>query len=97
MASRSSKTSDGRLQLEYQIYDDESPTAAVARALGVATDSAPEDIPPLYESIEPDALDTLCNQLTDDYRIEFDHHGFLVTLTQGNEIYLHPSDDGDEE
>lgn len=93
MASRSSKASDTRLQLEYEIHRDESPTAAVARALGTATDAAPDELPPLYESIEPDAFDRLCLDAPDALRVEFEHHGFLVTVTGDGVIYLHPSDE----
>jgi len=45
-------------------------------------------LPPLYEAIDPDALDTICQPATDDTEITitFTYCGYHVTVTNGDEI-----------
>ncbi|NGM69078.1 hypothetical protein G6M89_08655 [Natronolimnobius sp. AArcel1] len=45
--------------MEYHIQSGESASAAVVGALATYTDQPPEEIGPLYDSIEPDALNSL--------------------------------------
>lgn len=93
MASRSADSNDGRLQLEYGIQRDETATEAVVRAVMTASASGIDEIPPLFDSIDPDSLNTICESLSDEYRIEFVHHGFFVTITGDDTVYLHPTED----
>lgn len=44
---------------EYEFAGDGSPTEAIVEALAEAAGIDPIDLPPLYESVDPDALDQL--------------------------------------
>lgn len=48
-----------------EIAAGESPSEAVVRAIAEATDRGVLDLPPLYESVDPDALDTLFDRRPD--------------------------------
>lgn len=72
----------------YQVAPDESPTEAVLTAVVEATgrpstpfetadsESGPDPLPPLFETIDPDALDSLAAS-------EGDQGNCLVTFTYG--------------
>lgn len=64
---------------------DRDPRVAVrvVRALGDATDREPSALSPLYESVDPDALDTLCEHARDrstPLRVAFAHDGVDVEV-----------------
>lgn len=57
------------------------PSAAVVQAVGAMTDREPTSLDPLYETIDPDALDALCtNSDAADPSVTFQYHGFSVTV-----------------
>lgn len=64
---------------KFEIHRDEQPSEAVIRSVATATGKDPTSLDPLYESVDPDALDTL---LTESDRIavelEFDAHSVTV-------------------
>ncbi len=47
-------------------------------------------LPPLYEAINPDALNTICQSATDDTEItvSFTYCGYEVTVENGDEIVV---------
>lgn len=78
-----SNTSSGRRSgqpLEITLAAEESAVMAVARALGTAATDAEAAIPPLYESVDPDALNDLQSSFAADDQLTFTHHGFEITV-----------------
>jgi hypothetical protein len=47
------------IDTEYRREDDRTPSEAVVEALATAAGVEPTDLPPLYDFVDPDALDTL--------------------------------------
>lgn len=43
---------------------------------------------PLYDSINPDALDDLIESIAGEGRVDFSYHGYHVTVTSDGEISL---------
>jgi len=58
------------------------PTEAVVRAVATVRGVDPIDLrTPLFEAIDPDALDRLFASPADDLSVSFRYHGHDVTLT----------------
>ena len=58
------------------------PTEAVVRAVATVRGVDPTDLrTPLFEVIDPDALDRLFESPADDLTVSFQYHGHDVTLT----------------
>lgn len=93
MTGSNSNPGGGKLRCEYEIRDDETAVLAVVCALSAATGSTATEIPPLYDSIDPDSLNRLCTSLSGEYRVEFTHHGFHITLVDGETIELRAVDE----
>ncbi|WP_158237346.1 HalOD1 output domain-containing protein [Halegenticoccus soli] len=55
--------------------------------------SPPEALPPLYESIDPDALDSLFSRRGVDGTIEFEHAGCRIVVHGNREIQIEESPD----
>lgn len=64
------------------VVGDRSPSEAVVDAIAAISDVQPADLDPLYTSIDPDALDALCESGGNDGvpSVSFDYHGFAVTV-----------------
>lgn len=92
MEKKASAKPNAVVGLEFTIREDEPPSMAVVRGLDTATVDDGTEIPPLYESIDPDALNALCSSLQEEGRIEFQHHGFHITVGEGT-ISFEPSSD----
>lgn len=79
---------------------DRAPSTAVVTAVAAVEDAAPTDLPPLYESIDPQALDRLVASAAGaELRLAFEYAGYQVTV-HADGIDLHPGDapaDGDRD
>ncbi|MDS0475656.1 HalOD1 output domain-containing protein [Natrinema sp. 1APR25-10V2] len=64
----------------HELRDGDSATVEVARAVAAAEDTPLEDLPPLYETIEADALDALIER-GEDIMVRFVYEGFDVLVT----------------
>lgn len=65
----------------------DSPCTAIVEVVAAATGREPTDLPPLYESIETDALDALVSASTDEStRVTFDYAGVEVTVRSHGEF-----------
>lgn len=80
MQDSASHRPDGGIVLQYTIPDDERPSVAVIRAITNLTDDELTEIPPLFESVDPEALDLVCS--SDDAQIEFDYHGYRIRVAE---------------
>lgn len=63
--------------------DSPAPALAVVRAIAAATTRSARELAPLYDSIDPDALDALCEHAREQStptRLSFSHDGVDVEL-----------------
>ncbi|WP_227355772.1 HalOD1 output domain-containing protein [Haladaptatus salinisoli] len=70
-------------------------SALVVEAVAVHDQRSPDDLEPIYQSINPDALDSLFTPLTDgtsraDGHVSFAYCGYHVTITSDGTIDLEP-------
>lgn len=68
--------------------EESSAPTALVEAFCDATDARPTDLPPLYETIDPDAIDATLDSLAGDSHagsVEFTYAGYRVTLTADGE------------
>jgi hypothetical protein len=71
------------------------PSQAVVEAVASAEGLDPLELPvPLYDAIDPDALDALFQDDDTDGRVEFSYYGYDVTVTDVGDVRLEESIDG---
>lgn len=72
----------------------ESVTQSVVKQIASAEEVGAIDIPPLFESTDPDALETLFTDSAsaEHITIEFDHCGYHVTI-DGGRVSIEPNTD----
>jgi len=58
----------------------------VVEAVAAATDTSPLDLPPLYDTMDPDALVRLVASGDDEFHIMFDFAGAKVVIAGTGEI-----------
>jgi hypothetical protein len=75
----------------------------VVEAVAAATDTSPLDLPPLYDTVDPDALAQTVASADDEFRMTFDFAGAEVVIAGTGEIVsatprssLAPADAGEE-
>lgn len=77
---------------------DQSVTQAVVAAVADADGVSPVEVtPPLYEAIDPDALETVVASMTSGPdepagRVEFAYSGYEVVVTEDGEVSVTPSE-----
>lgn len=76
----------------YHLHDNERLSEGVVRILAVRTDRPPDDIEPLYTSLDPDALDDLFDQRNSHGRVSFTHGDFRITAYSDGEIRIQPDE-----
>lgn len=63
-----------------------SATVSVVRAVAEVEDETPEALPVLWETIDPEALDNMFEDVESDgqsnVRVSFDYCGYIVTVTE---------------
>ncbi|WP_157231345.1 HalOD1 output domain-containing protein [Halostagnicola larsenii] len=74
--------------------EDESPALGVVNAIAAATDTAPERLQPLYESVDPDALNMLFESVSgldrhpSQLSVSFRHEGCDVVVQSNGKLYI---------
>lgn len=70
------------------------PSAAVVDAVTAETGAAVEELPPLYDAVDADALDALLGDgqasASRRIRVEFDYAGYHVAIGSGGDVELTP-------
>lgn len=66
----------------------EQPSEAVVAAVAIATDSDPLSLPPLYETIDPDALDSLSGGGGRGIVVSFRFAGYDVIVDGGTVLLV---------
>ena len=73
--------------------DEQRPSMALVSLVAAVTNTDPVDLEPLYNAIDPDALDSLCTPDTSFSSIEFEYVGHTVVVEpvdNGVELSLEP-------
>lgn len=87
---------DPLVTFDWTTFD--SPSTAVVTAVAETADRDPTTIDPLYEVVDPDALDDIVASTcyprgTPDARIEFLYHGYRVLVKANGRGFLYGRDD----
>lgn len=64
------------------------PSKTIVRAVADVDDVDPTELPPLYEAIDPDALDAVFRGRSDG-SVTFDYSGYTVTVRENAEVTVH--------
>lgn len=77
----------------YQVDDGEHLSSAVVHAVADAEGADPLDLTPLYDAVDPDALDSLFASLTGEGaasidEVSFEYEGYDVTVTADGSVSL---------
>lgn len=77
---------------------DTAPSTAILRATTAITNTPVDELPPLIESVNPDALDDLFEDRTSqtpprDGQVAFRYAGFKVQFTRDETLFLKPIDE----
>ncbi|MFB6164739.1 MAG: HalOD1 output domain-containing protein [Haloarculaceae archaeon] len=72
----------------------DSPSEAVVRAVAAVSDRRPDALEPLYDAVDPDALDALCASTPDDtardaLTVEFRYGGYDVAVDGDGSILVY--------
>lgn len=66
--------------------DHENLSEAILQTLAEENNTTLEALPPLYKSIDPDALETIFDNRDGRWIIQFEHAGYWITVQNGREI-----------
>lgn len=77
----------------YTLDADEPPSEGVYSVVAVMEDCSALDLPPLAETIDPDALDSLLKGNSGSEEVSFHYCGYEVTATS-DEIRVQEADNG---
>ena len=78
--------------VETSVTGDEPVSLAVVRAVAAIEDVPAAELPPLYESIDPDALCELLEDGGFDGEITFSYDGYEVLVTSAVSVEVHDAD-----
>jgi|AntRauTorcE11898_2_1112593.scaffolds.fasta_scaffold04574_6 hypothetical protein len=89
---------DGAIRAEYD-WTATTPTTAVIETVAIASNRKPTGIEPLYEVIDPDALDALVRSSgaesgDDGTAVTFEFAGQCVTVRGGGAVMVRPVEPG---
>lgn len=86
------------IQSDWTIH--ERPSTASVEAVAVATGREPTDLPPLFDHVDADALDSLVTTGRDEphnrVSVSFDYDGIAVTVDSHGGIEIRPDTDASE-
>jgi hypothetical protein len=81
--------------LEYTAGTTEKTSIVVLRAVATVSNTAITDLPPLYETIAPDAVDGIFPPDQQTGQLRFRYYGYAVVVTADRTIAIsHVSEDG---
>lgn len=74
--------------------DDDAASDRVVRTVAALTDDDPVDLPPLYEVIDPEALDALVDDsAAEECEIAFEYAETEVYFSPGGDLHVTTADD----
>lgn len=78
----------GRFHAHYRA-DRETLCFAVAEAVAAATEESPDEMDPLWNAIDPDALEAVLHSAgPGNVRVDFAYNGCVVTATAGGDVVV---------
>lgn len=83
---------EGTIREEYD-WSSTEPSTAVVEVVATAANCAPTDTEPLYDAIDPDALDALIGSAETrptDLTVEFAFAGYNVTVSSDDSVLVRP-------
>lgn len=85
---------DGVVHARYD-WSSTSPSTAVVETVAVARDCEPTMLDPLYEYVDPEALDTFVrsSESPADARVSFDYDGLTVTVRGSGDVVVRDATD----
>jgi hypothetical protein len=82
-------TSTGTVRYPHDPADDAKPSERVVRSVAALTDTDPVDLPPLYDAIDPEALDRLVDSQADsECEIAFQYAGTEVYFSEPGDLHV---------
>jgi len=86
-ATTDESPSDG--SRSYEIPDGESPSRTVVTAVGDVLDVDPLSLPPLYDTIDPDAIDAFLDSIEgSNHRLTFSYAGVSVEFEGASRLWV---------
>lgn len=70
----------------------EDPSNTVVLTIAAYSNRTIDDFPPLFSSVDPDALDAIVDSM-DEGRVSFSHADHVVTVTSEGAVSIEPPDD----
>lgn len=86
----------GTIQAEFD-WSDVRPSTAVVEMVATAANREPTALEPLYETVDPDALDTLvrsmgANSIDGDATVTFPFEGYQVVVRRDGRVVVRPDE-----
>lgn len=75
---------------------DQSTSYTVVESIANLTDRDPDDLEPLWESVDPEALDSFVGHASESstpYRLAFQYQGYTVEVVENRWLRLVPNDE----
>ncbi|UPV99138.1 hypothetical protein M0R88_11435 [Halorussus gelatinilyticus] len=99
--STSGELGEEPYEVRYDPASDTPITSAVTEAVAAVTGTDPRELRPLYEVVEPDALERILGprsatgaETTCDCRVVFSYEGCSVHIGSDGRVVVRPSEDG---
>ncbi len=93
MSDPARDSADASAVLTCSVGDEESTSAAVVRAVAATSNTAATRLPPLYDTVDPDTLDSLFPTDADGGELRFDYAGYAVVVGANGTVALHETVD----
>lgn len=78
---------------EFEVDPDaEDPSNTVVLTIAAYSNRTIDDFPPLFSSVDPDALDAIVDSM-DEGHVSFSHAGHVVTVTSEGTVSIEPPTD----
>lgn len=75
--------------VEAPIEETTSVNFTVVEAVGAASNTPIDALPPLHESVDPDGLSNLLDDPSTEVSVAFEYSGFLVRIRSGEQVEVH--------
>lgn len=80
-------TDSNHESFQVEVDRDEQPSEAVIRSVSTVSGKEPTSLTPLYDFLDPDALDELVKN-SDRVTVQFEFDGYLVTVRSDDRIFV---------
>lgn len=91
MKDETHSSDDNTVRRRYE-WSETSPSVAVAETVALAADTDPTAIEPLFEELDPGALDAVvCSEGAAEPTVSFRINEFTVTVTSDGEVVVRPA------